>query len=78
MKVEIKEKIKREVSRQIKKCCLENGIFRGHKKTIIRTNGERYPWVIMHQCDLFGKSSEFYENLDDAVYDFVELWAVYG
>jgi len=52
--------------------------FDGHKKLLIKTNGSRFPYAIVHQCDLFGQSSEYYENLDDAVYDFIELMKVYG
>lgn len=54
------------------------GKFVGHKKTLIKTEHEKFPYAIIHQCDLFGRSSELYENLNDAVYDFIELMKVYG
>ena len=55
-----------------------SGQFEGYKKTLVKTNSIKFPYAIVHQCDLFGQSSESYENLDDAVYDFVELMKVYG
>lgn len=78
METKVTEKVKQRVRDTIKLYCLEFGRFGGQKKTIVKTNGTRYPWAIVHQCDLFGKSSEFYQTIDEAVYDFVELWAVYG
>jgi hypothetical protein len=62
-----------QLTESIKKCCINSGSYTGAKKTIIKTGGERFPWAIVHQCDLFGQSSEYYEDLDEAVYDYLAL-----
>ena len=55
-----------------------DGEFKGYKKKIIKTNNTQKPYAIIHQCDLFGQSSELYENLDEATHDFIELMKTYG
>ena len=77
MKIETREVIKECLISVIKNRCLKNGDYEGHKKTIVKLDGKKYPWARVHQCDLFGQSSELYENLDEAVYDFVELMKIY-
>jgi hypothetical protein len=66
------------MTQKIKLHVFVQGRFDGHKKSLILTNNQKFPYAIVHQCDLFGQSSESYEKLDDAVYDFVELMKVYG
>jgi hypothetical protein len=62
-----------QITKSIKECCIKYGSYEGAKKTIVKTGGENFPWAIIHQCDLFGPSSEYYEDLDDAVYDYLAL-----
>ena len=78
----MQEKLKLADEKSMRKKIWENlyynGIFKGHKKTLVKTNSDKFPYAIEHQCDLFGLSSEHYENLNDAIYDFIELMKVYG
>ena len=78
MRFNMTEGTKEEFRSIVKGRCLAYDTYEGHKKTIVKCNSKKHPWAIVHQCDLFGTSSENYDNLDEAVYDFVELWAVYG
>ena len=57
----------------IKRLCLQSGYFEGPKMKIIPLKGmEELKWVIIHS-DCFGTSSEYYEDIDEAVYDFMAL-----
>lgn len=54
------------------------GKLNGYKKTIARRNSAKYPYEIIHESDLFGTDSELYDNLEDALNDFIELEKIYG
>ena len=49
-----------------------DGEVKGFKKTLVNMPGKRFKYAIVHES-AFGNSSELYEDLDEAIYDFIAL-----
>lgn len=62
-----------EYFEHIASVCVALGAYEGDKQTIHKTGEKRLAWAIRHSSNEFGASNEYYETLEEAIYDFIAL-----